>query len=100
MDIGKSRRARPVWGCNDFGSFKLAGEGKYPKTFHEASAMHREKPVVQFVRYAWVLLFASLCSGQDSRYERLMKDVLIFDAHIDTPRLFIDEAYRLTDRHA
>ena len=29
------------------------------------------------MRYAWVLLFASLCSGQDSRYERLMKDILV-----------------------
>jgi len=29
-----------------------------------------------------------------------MKDILIFDAHIDTPRLFIDEAYRLADRHS
>jgi len=52
------------------------------------------------MRYAWVLLFASFCSGQDSRYERLIKDILIFDAHIDTPRLFLDEAYRLADRHS
>src|SRR5258706_14241216 len=46
------------------------------------------------------VLLAGICSGQDSRYERLMKDILIFDAHIDTPRLFIDEAYRLADRHS
>jgi membrane dipeptidase len=45
------------------------------------------------------VLLAGICSGQEGRYERLMKDILIFDAHIDTPRLFIDEAYRLADRH-
>ena len=53
------------------------------------------------MRYTSIfVLFAGLCSGQDGRYERLMKDILIFDAHIDTPRLFIDEAYRLADRHS
>jgi membrane dipeptidase len=53
------------------------------------------------MRCAWVfVLFAGICSGQDGRYERLMKDILIFDAHIDTPRLFVDEAYRLADRHS
>lgn len=36
--------------------------------------------------------------GQD-RYERLMRDILIFDAHIDTPRYTVDEGYRLADRH-
>jgi len=29
----------------------------------------------------------------------MMKDLLIFDAHIDTPRYFADENYRLRDRH-
>jgi membrane dipeptidase len=28
-----------------------------------------------------------------------MRDILIFDAHIDTPRYFLDEGYRLTDEH-
>src|SRR5262249_44228190 len=46
------------------------------------------------------LLFSLACSGQDSRYQQLMKDILIFDAHIDTPRLFLDENYRLADRHS
>ena len=53
------------------------------------------------MRCAWILLlFSCLCSGQDGRYERLMKDILIFDAHIDTPRLFIDESYRLVETDA
>jgi len=53
------------------------------------------------MRRAWIfLLLAGLCSGQDSRYERLMKDILIFDAHIDTPRLFLDENFRLAERHS
>jgi membrane dipeptidase len=41
---------------------------------------------------------AAALSAQD-RYERLMKDILILDAHIDTPRYFIDEGYRLADEH-
>ena len=28
-----------------------------------------------------------------------MRDILIFDAHIDTPRYFVDEGYRLADEH-
>jgi membrane dipeptidase len=53
------------------------------------------------MRCVWILLlFAAIGWGQDGRYERLMKDVLIFDAHIDTPHLFIDEGYRLADRHS
>ena len=46
------------------------------------------------------VLFSLACAAQDGRYERLMKDILIFDAHIDTPRYFLDEGYRLADRHA
>ncbi|MCZ2151154.1 MAG: dipeptidase [Bryobacterales bacterium] len=45
-------------------------------------------------------VFAGLCGAQDARLDRLMKDILIFDAHIDTPRYFLDEGYRLADRHA
>jgi membrane dipeptidase len=37
-------------------------------------------------------------AAQD-RYSNLMRDILIFDAHIDTPRYFIDENYRLADEH-
>lgn len=29
-----------------------------------------------------------------------MQDILIFDAHIDTPRYFVDEGYRLADAHS
>jgi membrane dipeptidase len=49
----------------------------------------------------WVLLLvlgAAVCPAQD-RFERLMRDLLIFDAHIDTPRYFVDEGYRLADEH-
>lgn len=34
------------------------------------------------------------------RFDRLMRDILIFDAHIDTPRYFVDEGYRLADEHS
>src|SRR5579872_4376093 len=63
--------------------------------------MMRAAPLFPPMGYACVLLLsAGLCSGQDGRYERLMKDILIFDAHIDTPRFFLDEGYRLADRHS
>lgn len=53
------------------------------------------------MRLPLLLVFASLSlPAQDSRYERLLKDLLIFDAHIDTPRYFLDEGYRLADRHS
>ena len=48
------------------------------------------------------LLLLMLCLGSLSaqdRFDRLMRDILIFDAHIDTPRYFVDEGYRLADEH-
>lgn len=45
-------------------------------------------------------LLAGTCLAQDSRLDRLMKDILIFDAHIDTPRYFLDEGYQLSERHS
>jgi len=45
-----------------------------------------------------VLLMVSLLPAQD-RAERLLRDILIFDAHIDTPHYFADENYRLHDKH-
>jgi membrane dipeptidase len=48
----------------------------------------------------WLLpLAATLALPQDARFDRLIKDILIFDSHIDTPRLFLDENYRLADEH-
>ncbi|MBI3680747.1 MAG: membrane dipeptidase [Acidobacteria bacterium] len=46
------------------------------------------------------VLLAAACPGQDDRYARLIEDILIFDAHIDTPRYFLDEGYRLAERHS
>src|SRR6266566_8789593 len=67
--------------------------------FPQKSKNRHESLCYRSMRCAWVFLVASLCSAQDSRYERLMRDILIFDAHIDTPRLFLDEGYKLADRH-
>jgi membrane dipeptidase len=44
------------------------------------------------------LAAAALLPAQE-RYGQLMKDILILDAHIDTPRYFVDEGYRLADEH-
>ena len=47
---------------------------------------------------AALALLAFSASAQD-RAERLLRDLLIFDAHIDTPRYFLDEGYKLADHH-
>ena len=46
-----------------------------------------------------LLLAACLLPAQQDRYQRLMRGLLIFDAHIDTPRYFLDEGYRLAGEH-
>jgi membrane dipeptidase len=54
------------------------------------------------MRAAFLLLSAfglGTVWAQD-RYESLLRDLLIFDAHIDTPRYFVDEGYRLADEHS
>ncbi|MCS7024869.1 MAG: dipeptidase [Bryobacteraceae bacterium] len=43
-------------------------------------------------------LVGGVLYGED-RFDRLMRDILIFDAHIDTPRYIVDEGYRLGERH-
>lgn len=49
-------------------------------------------------RLLLTVVSATLLLAQD-RYERLISDLLILDAHIDTPRYFVDEGYRLADEH-
>ena len=49
-------------------------------------------------RLILLLLSAGVLGAQD-RAERLLRDILIFDAHIDTPRYFADEGYRLREKH-
>lgn len=36
----------------------------------------------------------------NDRLERLLRDILIFDAHVDTPRYSIDEGYQWSEEHA
>lgn len=49
-----------------------------------------------------VFLFLSSLRGQTSeaRFERLMRDILILDSHVDTPGYIVDEGYRLRDEHS
>ncbi len=35
----------------------------------------------------------------EQRFQRLMRDILIVDTHVDTPMYFVDEGYRLADEH-
>ena len=46
-----------------------------------------------------ILVLLALPLLAQDRYSRLMRDILIFDAHIDTPRYFVDEGYKLADEH-
>jgi membrane dipeptidase len=46
-----------------------------------------------------IFLLAALALPAQDRFAKLMRDILIFDAHIDTPRYFLDEGYRLRDEH-
>jgi membrane dipeptidase len=46
----------------------------------------------------WLVLAYFLMQAEP-RFERLMRDLLIFDAHIDTPRYTVDEGYHWVDEH-
>ncbi len=52
-------------------------------------------------RIASILLCAAALTAQsvDQRLQRLLRDILIFDAHIDTPRYVVDEGYKFSDEH-
>ncbi|MBL8174138.1 MAG: dipeptidase [Bryobacterales bacterium] len=52
------------------------------------------------MRLALALLTLPLLHAQDARLNTLLKDILIFDAHIDTPRYFLDEGYKLDEPHS
>ncbi|MDX1982743.1 MAG: dipeptidase [Bryobacteraceae bacterium] len=45
------------------------------------------------------LLLAAPVFAQD-RMDRIMRDLLIFDAHIDTPRYVVDEGYQFAEKHS
>ena len=50
----------------------------------------------------WLLLAAGVTAGAqsiDQRFENLMKDILIVDLHVDTPRYVIDEDYDVGVEH-
>jgi membrane dipeptidase len=48
------------------------------------------------------LLTASVANAQTAleRFDRLMRDILIFDAHVDTPRYVVDEGYQMAEEHS
>jgi membrane dipeptidase len=48
------------------------------------------------------LLIASLLGAAETpeqRFERLMRDILIVDTHVDTPGYVVDEGYRMAEEH-
>jgi microsomal dipeptidase-like Zn-dependent dipeptidase len=52
-------------------------------------------------RVTLLVLCAACLAAQapQDRDQRLVKDILIFDAHIGTPRCFLDEGYKLAREH-
>ena len=56
-------------------------------------------PLLTLLAAVFFLLAPRPLQAQPGRYDRLMRDLLIFDAHIDTPRYFLDENYKLADEH-
>jgi membrane dipeptidase len=50
-------------------------------------------------RFVLLLVLAGGTAAAQDRFERLMRDIFIFDAHIDTPRYVVDEGYRFADHH-
>ena len=57
-------------------------------------------PMLRFLAGLLLLTCIALRAQAPDRLARLLQDILIFDAHIDTPRYFADENYRLRDRHS
>src|SRR5260370_7104063 len=53
-------------------------------------------------RLQLILLSAALANAQTTqdRFDRLMRDVVIFDAHVDTPRYIVDEGYQMAEEHS
>jgi len=54
------------------------------------------------MRICWLAVIAVgivSAQGTQQRLDALLRDILIFDAHIDTPRYIVDEGYRLADEH-
>jgi membrane dipeptidase len=49
-----------------------------------------------------VLLTVALANAQTTqeRFDRLMRDILIFDAHVDMPRYIVDEGYKIAEEHS
>lgn len=52
-----------------------------------------------FASFAFALLLLQ-AGDVEQRLARLLKDVLIFDAHVDTPRYTVDEGYRWAEEHS
>ena len=55
------------------------------------------------MRLLWIILLtAGLANAQTTqeRFDRLMRDIVIFDAHVDTPRYIVDEGYQMAEEHS
>jgi membrane dipeptidase len=48
---------------------------------------------------AGALFAVAFAQSPDARFERLMRDLLILDSHIDTPGYVVDEGYQLAEEH-
>jgi membrane dipeptidase len=55
--------------------------------------------VYRWVRFCLLTAAAAWAQTAEERYARLMKDILVVDAHVDTPGYIVDEGYRLAEEH-
>lgn len=57
--------------------------------------------IIPCMPLSFVLGLLLLQAGDlQERFEQLMRDILIFDAHVDTPRYTVDEGYRWAEEHS
>src|SRR5689334_3827426 len=55
---------------------------------------------MRFALFLLGLAAAARAETSAERFDRLMRELIIVDTHIDTPGYIVDEGYRLADRHS
>ena len=56
-------------------------------------------PAPRYLVLLCLAISAWAATPAEERFNRLMRDILIADTHIDTPGYMVDEGYRLADEH-
>ncbi len=62
-------------------------------------ARHAAQKLGSVVLCALLLSFAARAETPEQRLDRLLRDILIVDTHVDTPGYILDEGYQLAEEH-